>query len=92
MTVFTEENPAMTVEGFTSEIEGLEGSNLRSVAAAFNRQRFIDSLLEDGFSIDDVHEIFVAFAQRFVQTGQRPPETGAVNLLRLAREEGFLGV
>lgn len=91
MTVFTEENPAMTVEAFVAELDSVDPSTLRSKAAAFNRQRFIDSLLEDGFSIDDIHEIFVAFARRFVQTGQRPPETGAVNMLRLAREEGFLG-
>ena len=85
MSVFTEEAPAMTVEEFTSEINRLEGERLRSSAIAFNTQRFVDTLLEDGFVISDVKRIFVAYARRFAATGQRAPDEGAVNLNRIAK-------
>ena len=85
MSVFTEEDAAMTVQEFENEINMLVGERLRSSAIAFNTQRFVDSLLEDGFVIGDVKRIFEAFARRFVATGQRAPDEGAVNLNRLVQ-------
>lgn len=79
-----EEKFALSVQEFVDEIGQLSGVPLRSKAFAFNNQRFVDALREEGFTLDEVEQIFYAFAVQFVRTGQRPPEEGAFDLFNMA--------
>jgi hypothetical protein len=81
----TDEPGATTIEAFLVEIRSLRGADLRSKAVAFNTQRFVTGLRQDGFSMKDIDRIFDAFVIQFVKTGQRPPEKGAYNLYEMSR-------
>jgi hypothetical protein len=69
-------------------VQTLAGSALRSKAIAVNSQQFMDMMrIQEGFSVVDVRQIILYFVRQLVATGQKIPEGGAYDMLRLARTD-----
>ena len=67
-------------------VQTLAGSALRSKAIAVNSQRFLDLYRDqDGFTTGDVRQIILYFVRQLVATGQKIPEGGAYDMVKLAR-------
>ena len=67
-------------------IAGMAGEVLRSKMFAANTQRFVDSLLSEGMTMEEVKAVMLAFGKQLLVTGQRIPIGGAFDLNHLVRE------
>lgn len=65
------------------EISQLSGRSLRSKAVAMNKTPAIDVYLNDGFTMEEVERMILAFARTFARTGQYPPSGGVFDLTRI---------
>ncbi len=72
-----------TLAEWEAHIRTLEGDALRSKAIAANTARFVRSLGEEGYTGPQIEAIFGFIAKRFVETGQRMPESGYFELSKL---------
>ncbi len=84
------QNPKTLAE-WEAHIQTLDGEALRSKAVAANNARFVRSLGEEGYTGPEIETIFTLIALRFVETGQRMPESGYFELAKLAEGPGKKG-
>lgn len=75
-----------TLEQWAHYIAGLSGADLRSKARAVNRIDFVEELLDDGYSPDDVETLFVLLAQHLERTGEMLPDSGLYSYRRMAKQ------
>lgn len=66
----------------------VSGPALRRKAIAANNVRFVESLLEDGLTPQEVEKTFVMIAQRLAEDGQRPPKIGLYDYTKM-QDPGF---
>jgi hypothetical protein len=74
----------MTLKEWERYISTLSGEALRSKAIAANSYRFVQILLSEGLSSEEINTIFQMFANQFLKTEQTPPSDGYVNYQILA--------
>lgn len=82
----TAERPR-SLDQWANYIAGLSGDDLRSKARAVNSIDFVDDLIEEGYSPDEVETLFVLLAQHLERTGQMLPDAGLYNYRRMATQE-----
>ena len=70
-------------------IEGLSDDELWEKAVAANTASFVQAMIKEGSSSEDLEGIFVALAKRFAQAGQRPPADGWFDLNELMLKPGL---
>ena len=75
----------MTAKEWRDYFQTLDGEALREKAIAANTASFVQSLQQEKLSAQEIHQVFIALAKRFKDTGQRPPSDGFYNLDTLIR-------
>ena len=76
-----------TLPEWQQYIRSLYGAPLRSKAIAANSQRFTESLLENGLTIDDANQILLFFVRQMSAVGMKIPSNGIVDMVAMARED-----
>lgn len=75
-----------TLPEWRTYVAGLEGAELREVAAGANTMRFVRVLQDEGYGPEAIHAVVWLFARRFAETGDRPPTDGLYDLIAMAGE------
>lgn len=75
-----------SLEQWAQYIAGLEGDDLRSKARAINRIDFVEALLDEGYSPDEVETLFILLAQHLARTDQMLPDAGLYSYRRMATQ------
>jgi len=65
-------------------VSDLAGDELRSQVIAANTHGFVRSLVAEGFSIDDMEPLMLAFVQQLRATGTGVPKGGCYDLVTMA--------
>lgn len=74
-----------TLEDWARYIASLRGEGLWSKAIAANSITFVEQLLEEGYSPDEVETIMILLGQQFGRVGQTPPGRALYDLAELAK-------
>lgn len=69
-----------TLAQWQAFVDGLSPETLTDEALKANTAGFTNSMLEEGYSAEEVHACIVMFAKRFVTLGQVPPQGGYLDL------------
>lgn len=69
-----------------SYVAKLSEDALFEQAKAANSLGFIQTLQDEEYSADEIHEIFLAFARALGKTGLRPPADGVYDYFKLIEE------
>lgn len=65
-----------TLPEWRTHLATLEGEDLWNKAIAANSSSFVRMLQDEGYEAKDIHTILIYLAQRFRETGLRPPGDG----------------
>ncbi len=74
-----------TLEEWTAYLGTLTEEELWDKAVAANRAPFVQTLLAEGYTTEEVTGVFTAVARRFRELGQRAPDEGWYDLNALGR-------
>lgn len=75
-----------SLEQWAHYIAGLCGDDLRSKARAINKIDFVEELLDEGYSPDEVETLFILLAQHLARTDQMLPDAGLYSYRRMAKQ------
>lgn len=76
-----------TLPEWEQYVQSLYGAPLRSKAIAVNSQKFCDTLLRDGYTVDDVNEIILFFVRQMSAVGMKIPSNGILDMVAMARDD-----
>lgn len=75
-----------SLEQWAHYIAGLSGADLRSKARAVNSIDFVDDMIDEGYSPDEIETLFILLAQHLKRTGQMLPDAGLYSYRRMAEQ------
>lgn len=75
-----------SLDQWASYIAGLSGDDLRSKARAANNIDFVEELLGEGYSPDEVETVFVLLAKHLDRSDQMLPDAGLYSYRRMAKQ------
>lgn len=75
-----------TLEQWAHYIAGLSGADLSSKARAVNSIDFVDDLIDDGYTPDEVETLFVLLAKHLARLDRLPPESGLYSYRRMSTQ------
>ena len=76
-----------TMPEWEAYVGSMGGSTLYKQAISANTQTFINTLLDEGYSIDEVKQILVFFARQLKATDTMVPTDGAYDLDYIAADD-----